>query len=156
MNIETRFAVSEAIESSSKASALQWEGAIEGAERDGHDPDPVERASSDCANHYQAALYAIERNDTDGAIAALQWAQELEREYGDDAPAKSALAIVRGTANGDRVLLETMPDHLRESHRAAGNWGRYPVNGATRAMVDRAEAMESVASDPDKYSRIIE
>ena len=35
------------------------------------------------------------------------------------------------------VTVETMPDHLRESHRAAGNWGRYPGNGAIRSQVMR-------------------
>lgn len=38
-------------------------------------------------------------------------------------------------------LKETMPDHLRSSHRAAGNWGSHPHNGAVRAW----------SPDPDLY-----
>lgn len=33
------------------------------------------------------------------------------------------------------VTLEETPDEYRASHRAAGNWGRYPANGATRRLV---------------------
>ena len=33
------------------------------------------------------------------------------------------------------TLIETMPAHLVGSHRAAGNWGDYPANGAVRAVV---------------------
>lgn len=32
----------------------------------------------------------------------------------------------------DTVTLEYMPEHLRESHRAAQNSGSYPHNGAVR------------------------
>lgn len=53
------------------------------------------------------------------------------------------------------VTVETMPDHLRESHRAAGNWGRYPGNGAIRSQVMRFEAEEMVAADPDGYASIV-
>lgn len=38
----------------------------------------------------------------------------------------------------DPVVVERMPDHLRGSHRAAGNWGDYPRNGAERVIVERA------------------
>lgn len=30
------------------------------------------------------------------------------------------------------VTVEWMPEHLRSSHEAAGNWGRWPANGAVR------------------------
>jgi len=33
------------------------------------------------------------------------------------------------------TLIETMRAYLCGSHRAAGNWGDYPANGATRAVV---------------------
>lgn len=56
----------------------------------------------------------------------------------------------------DPVVLETMPDHLRASHRAAGNWGRYPLNGAERQIVEREEAEETVANDQDGYDSIIQ
>lgn len=53
------------------------------------------------------------------------------------------------------VLLDTMPDHLRESHRKAGNWGVWPHNGASREVCTREEAEEIVAADPDGYDHIV-
>lgn len=44
-----------------------------------------------------------------------------------------------------KYLIETMPDHLRESHRKAGNWGTYPANGAERSVVDESELPEEGA-----------
>lgn len=54
------------------------------------------------------------------------------------------------------VIVETMPDHLRGSHRAAGNWGVYPHNGAERLIRFRDEAQELVDNDPDGYASIVE
>ncbi len=54
------------------------------------------------------------------------------------------------------VSVEEMPDHLRGSHRAAGNWGCYPHNGATRRQVTREEAEAIVEDDPDGYASIVE
>lgn len=53
------------------------------------------------------------------------------------------------------ALLETMPDQHRASHRAAGNWGRYPHNGATRQWVLTEDAEEVVESDTDEYAAIV-
>lgn len=53
------------------------------------------------------------------------------------------------------VVIETMPDCWRESHRAAGNWGRYPHNGATRVVMTRVEAEDIVADDSDGYDHIV-
>lgn len=53
------------------------------------------------------------------------------------------------------VVIETMPDFCRGSHRAAGNWGVYPRNGATRQVVTREEAAATVAADRDGYDRIV-
>ena len=53
------------------------------------------------------------------------------------------------------VVVETMPEYLRESHRAAGNWGRYPANGAERHRVTRAEAEQIVEADTYGYARIV-
>lgn len=39
----------------------------------------------------------------------------------------------------DLVLVEHMPDCWRASHRAAGNWGSYPHNGAERYLTHRGE-----------------
>jgi hypothetical protein len=55
----------------------------------------------------------------------------------------------------DLVVLEEMPDWLRECHRRAGNWGQYPVNGATRRVIERSEAEEIVAEDEDGYACIV-
>jgi hypothetical protein len=53
------------------------------------------------------------------------------------------------------VILETMPEHLRASHRAAGNWGSYPHNGAERRTVSRDEAEQEIEADADGYARIV-
>lgn len=58
--------------------------------------------------------------------------------------------------DGTHVWVETMPDHLRASHRAAGNWGVYPHNGAERRLVEADDAEEIVEADPDGYARIVE
>lgn len=50
------------------------------------------------------------------------------------------------------VLVERMPEHLRASHRAAGNWGVYPHNGAERVLVHRDCAPEA---EDDEYDRVI-
>ncbi len=55
----------------------------------------------------------------------------------------------------DAVIVETMPGHLRESHRDAGNWGQYPHNGAERQIMARADAQELVSADSDEYNRIV-
>ena len=47
------------------------------------------------------------------------------------------------------VLVETMPEDLRESHEAAGNSGCYPHNGAVRCMMPVAAARAAVKADPD-------
>jgi len=55
----------------------------------------------------------------------------------------------------DFCTLETMPDCHRASHRAAGNWGIYPVNGAVRERMLRSEAEEIVEADADGYDHIV-
>jgi hypothetical protein len=55
----------------------------------------------------------------------------------------------------DLVVLETMPDRLRDSHRAARSWGSYPHNGAVREVCGRGVAEEIVAEDVDGYASII-
>lgn len=47
----------------------------------------------------------------------------------------------------ETVMIEFMPESLRESHRAAGNSGRYPNNGAERITVSRSCAEQIVRSD---------
>lgn len=55
----------------------------------------------------------------------------------------------------DYVVLETMPDWLRQSHRDADNWGNYPHNGAVRVIRERSEAHDEVQGDPDGYAWIV-
>lgn len=49
------------------------------------------------------------------------------------------------------VLVERMPEHLRASHRAAGNWGQYPHNGAERVLVHR----DCAPDESDEYDHVI-
>ena len=56
----------------------------------------------------------------------------------------------------DTVIVETMPDQFRGSHRASGNWGVWPLNGATRIEMSRADAEELVAGDEDGYDHIVD
>jgi hypothetical protein len=52
------------------------------------------------------------------------------------------------------VKLEFMPLHLRASHRAAGNRGVYPHNGARRILVSRACAEEIIDVDGEWCHRV--
>jgi hypothetical protein len=50
-----------------------------------------------------------------------------------------------------KYLVETMPEHLRSSHRAARNWGAYPANGAERSIVGECDL-----PDPDdEYDHVV-
>ena len=55
----------------------------------------------------------------------------------------------------DYVIIETMPDCHRASHRAARNWGTYPANGATQEVMLREDAEQIVADDEDGYAEIV-
>jgi len=46
------------------------------------------------------------------------------------------------------TVLESMPEHLRDSHEAAGGTGRYPHNGAIRVAVSRSCA-DSIIDDDE-------
>lgn len=59
----------------------------------------------------------------------------------------------------DLVTIEIMPEHLRDSHEAAGyssiEWcGQYPHNGAERSQVTRDEADE-LLEEHGEWARII-
>ena len=64
-----------------------------------------------------------------------------------------------GAATGERcqwsgpaaetVVVEWMPEYLRESHAAAGNAGAYPANGSLRLRVERECAARLVAGDEE-------
>lgn len=110
--------------------------------RSGQPQDAVEigigHSHDDAINSLEGT--AIQSTGRDGGLrSALIWAQHAGQLTPPD----------------DLVILETMPEHLRESHRSAGNWGVYPHNGAEREVVEREEAEEAVANDPDEYDSII-
>jgi hypothetical protein len=52
------------------------------------------------------------------------------------------------------VTVEWMPEHLRASHEAAGNSGRYPANGARRIAVSRSCANAMIEHDGE-WVRIV-
>jgi hypothetical protein len=53
------------------------------------------------------------------------------------------------------VTIETMPEHLCESHKQANNWGIYPHNGAERQIVTVDGANEIIENDAWKYAHIV-
>ena len=53
------------------------------------------------------------------------------------------------------VTIEVMPDQHRQSHRNAGNWGQFPLNGALRFRTTRQQADEIIESDPDGYAHLV-
>lgn len=61
-----------------------------------------------------------------------------------------------GSADPNMVTLETMPDQHVASHRAAGNWGTYPANGAVRERMTREDAEQIIADDEDGYAHIVD
>lgn len=55
----------------------------------------------------------------------------------------------------EKYIVEYMPDHLISSHVTAGNWGRYPCNGAEREEMTLTEAYDLIENDKHKYAHII-
>jgi hypothetical protein len=89
----------------------------------------------------EAAMTEAEWGDTPSTDAV---AMELgmvplgpDHRYGVHCECGSATGVCCewSGAPSDTVVVEWMPTHLRESHRAAGNWGIYPMNGALRLRV---------------------
>jgi hypothetical protein len=103
-----------------------------------------------------AAEYATSHNLEAWEVEA-DWASDERDEIALKVPVASA-TVEDGDEDEDEdlVTIEEMPEHLRESHRAAGNWGRYPLNGAKRRQVTREEAEEIVAADADGYDHIVD
>lgn len=52
----------------------------------------------------------------------------------------------------ETVLVEYMPEWLRSSHEAAGNSGRYPLNGADRVRVQKTCAELLLGTGPEWVS----
>lgn len=147
-------AVVETIKAARERSELCWEMAADTADNATTAAEWQSQGEA-CDEHYSDALGAIENGDYAAAIESLEQARSLESDGGDDQHAREAIAAVKSLFD-DMVMIEEMPDHHRGSHRAAGNWGAYPHNGATRRRVSRDEAEQVVADDPDGYARIIE
>jgi hypothetical protein len=62
---------------------------------------------------------------------------------------QGAMPDLDGIEESDLVLVETMPEHLRASHEAAGNHGVYPHNGAERIVTYGPAVIE------DQWTRIV-
>jgi hypothetical protein len=56
----------------------------------------------------------------------------------------------------ETVRVEYMPEHLRASHRAAGNSGAYPQNGATRKYVHPDCLALLLKSEGDEWVKVLE
>ena len=95
----------EIIESSMDASEAAWDGAIEGAEREGGDnrADRAYEAAETCRESYSTALAALDAADLLGARVALDAAWALEAEWGDDQHARAALVALDAAIARARV-----------------------------------------------------
>ena len=112
--------------------------------------DSVDAAAEACRDLADSAIAAIERGDLDAAIASMAEAARLEGEYGE-CPSYGGIADDLGDFReySDPVIVERMPEGLRASRRAAGNWGVYPHNGAERIVMRRNDV------DDDEYDHIV-
>jgi hypothetical protein len=93
------------------------------------------------------------------AIAAIPGLQACGEDFGETTwvAVQRSVHCECGEAMGERcnwtgqsdetVVIDWMPEHLRESHRAAGNSGSYPHNGALRLQVHRDCAQNLLRHD---------
>jgi hypothetical protein len=141
------------VRESRRNSEASWDACIETSETDTRSQAAAGAADS-CDVEYCAAIESLLNGNAIDSLVHLEGARQLEAEWGDDAPAREAtVAVARSVAS--LVVVETMPDHFRESHRAAGNWGVYPGNGACRTSVTPDEADKIIEADPDGYARVV-
>ena len=56
----------------------------------------------------------------------------------------------------ETVMVEWMPEYLRETHSAAGNAGTWPHNGAKRLRCEATCAERIVESEPEWAAVIVE
>jgi hypothetical protein len=89
--------LAEIVRADAASSDNRWDGAVESAERDGDKAAGArwETERAKCAEHYDAAIEAIESGDLDLAESELERANELESSAGDNADAHHALKAVR-------------------------------------------------------------
>jgi len=132
--------------------ALDGRAAIDSARTDAEDDLEIDGAQDMSEGDFAEALEAAGAqhvcglepivNAHAGTVSDLKDGWALWSAPGPELPA-------------DAVIVETMPEHLRESHRDAGNWGQYPLNGAVRQIMTRSDAQELVDADGDEYDRIV-
>jgi hypothetical protein len=108
---------------------------------------------------YDSTLGDMLSAESEGVVVNSAYRQT--EYWGTDEDGNEWRVHMRHEVEADDVTIEEMPDHHRGSHRAAGNWGSYPHNGATRREVSREEADEIVAdeivaADPDSYAHIVD
>ena len=106
----------------------------------GHDTPSealVNAGSRAVAKHLGLSVEAYDNDDTrDEILSAYDAAYRKQT-----AKLVSQSRCDSGTATGERcenvatTHVDYMPEHLRESHRAAGNSGSYPANGSERLHV---------------------
>lgn len=53
------------------------------------------------------------------------------------------------------VEIDVMPEHLRESHRAAGNSGEWSANGSLRLRVSRACAEMLTETEGPEWAQVL-
>lgn len=116
----------------------RWEVAIEGGRH---------------VTRQEAAEQVISR----GSSPAGDYRQSDQRQFAPLSAAEQPVPCACGEWSGERcqwqgpcaetVVIEFMPAHLRESHRAAGNSGTWPHNGAVRIRVHRDCAASMVETD---------
>lgn len=88
-------------------------------------------------------------NLTPRQVAILKKAGNWPKDYRGQEYCSVSHGLHDGEPTG--TVVETMPDQHRGSHRAAGNWGTYPSNGAERHWYPHEEA-EGVLMDQDGYN----
>lgn len=112
----------------------------------------------------QAIQESIQKNTIVTLMADYDLANDL-LALADDHVENGVIHEYWGVHDGDEwrvhldftgmVEVEIMPEHLRESHRAARNWGRYPYNGAQRMLVTQDEAEQLIEEDDDGYNHLV-
>ena len=142
--------------------AKPWDQAMESTEKQ----EAFDASSKSWVKVLNEAASEVPEKLAEAIADALEEASGIESEWGDEpgtaeicdhllaaigcAGVDATVTEVINLFRGKLVVAETMPDHLRDSHRAAGNWGSYPHNGAERGLAYR----DAIDAD-DEYDRII-
>jgi len=81
--------------------------------------------------------------------------EQLREEIGCECGYWSGEACCWRGPESETVVVEYMPEYLRASHRAAGNSGIYPANGAVRLRVERSCA-DRIIEDAGEWARVLD